>query len=90
MLDHVVDLRVVRHHDENDFGILAGGDHRTARAHAVALRALAGVAADVVAVDLEALADHMLGHLHAHGAQSDHARALHRRGCHCNTSSTLD
>ena len=59
-LDHVVNLFVVRHHDEDDLGALADVAHRAADAHAVAVRALRSLRADVVAADLEALVHHVL------------------------------
>jgi hypothetical protein len=44
-------------------------------------RAPHGVDVDVEACDLEALHDHMPRHLQAHGAQANHAGALHWITC---------
>ena len=72
-----LDLLVGRHHDDDDFGVLADVRRRAAVPDAVVLGAPHRVGIDVVAGDIKALARHVPGKLQAHGAQPDHAGALH-------------
>ena len=74
--DHALDLLVGRHHDHDDFGVLADLGGRGAVPDAVVLGAPHRVGIDVVAGDVEALAQHVPGELYPHGAEPDHAGAL--------------
>src|ERR1700686_381494 len=84
-----MDLLVVRHHDKDDLGALPDIADRGADVYAVAFGALLRLRADVVAMDLEAVADHVPAHLQAHGAEPDDAGTLHVVLCHLNLMVSL-
>ena len=77
MEDDILDLRIGRDHDDDDFGARAdvGGavDDIDARIH----RALRRHRGHVIAGDGEALVHHVPRHLIAHGAQADDAGVFH-------------